>query len=127
MGLILTRSPFHVSRGALDANALLTVQVGLMDDGNVEIAETYDLNFRNNLFIDISNLCSVAYEKNYSYVTSVGGYVSSDSKIYETGYITVTLSGSIDGVEQDSQVTNYYCTDGYVYSSERFDKILMMN
>ena len=122
MALILTRSPFHISRGGLDANASLTVEVGLMDDGSIEIIDTYNLNFRSNYFIDISNLCSIAYEKPYSYVSSVKGYVSSNSKIYETGYVTVTLTGNINGVAQGSETTNYYCTDGYVYSSENSSK-----
>ena len=51
MALILTRSPFHISRGQLDANASLTVEVGRGQDGVVYALDTYNLNFRNNLFI----------------------------------------------------------------------------
>ena len=43
-------------------------------------------------------------------------------KFYESGYVTVTISGSISGVAQADQVTNYFCTDGYMYSSEKIDK-----
>ena len=31
MGLILTRSPFHISRGTLDANASALVEVGRIE------------------------------------------------------------------------------------------------
>jgi hypothetical protein len=92
----------------------------------IEVLDTYNLNFRSNLFIDISSLCAPAYETSFSYVGVWNQYITSitgDSiKYFETGYITVTLSGSINGTEQDDQVTNYVCSDGYVYSSEKFDK-----
>jgi hypothetical protein len=124
MGLILTRSPFHISRGTLDANASLTVQVGRINGNNLGIQETYSLNFRNNLFIDISNLCAPIYEKETVYIGAWGQYINDigDLKFFETGYITVTLSGSIGGTAQSDQVTNYFCTDGYAYSSEKIDK-----
>ena len=126
MGLILTRSPFHIGRGTLDANASALVEVGRMNFGTVEVLEEYVLNFRDKYFIDISKLCSSAYVPSYyyvgvwnQYITSVGG----DSlKFYENGYITVTISGEINGVAQADQVSNYFCTDGYVYSSEKIDK-----
>ena len=41
MGLILTRSPFHISRGTLDANASALVEVGRIDGGAVEVLEEY--------------------------------------------------------------------------------------
>ncbi len=127
MGLILTRSPFHIGRGSLDANASLTVQVARVSSTSViAILDTYNLNFRSNLFIDISSLCTSAYETSFSYVGVWNQYIASvtgdNLKYFETGYITVTLSGSINGIEQDDQVTNYVCSDGYVYSSEKFDK-----
>jgi len=124
MGLILTRSPFHISRGGLDANASLTVQVGRVSDGStVEVLDTYNLNFRSNLFIDISNLCVSAYEHKYTYVGIWNQYTREyTDEYYVNGYITVTLSGSINGTEQDDEITNYFCTDGYAYSSEEIDK-----
>ena len=126
MALILTRSPFHISRGNLDANASLTVQVSRGQGSTIYPVETYNLNFRNNLFIDISNLCASVYELPFSYVENWGQYITSTEgdllKQYETGFVVVTLTGNINGVEQDEQVTTYSCSDGYVYSSEKFDK-----
>ena len=127
MALILTRSPYHISRGLLDANASAIVSIGRMNGGgSFNIVEEYVLNFRDKYFIDISKLCSSVYEKPYSYVGVWGQYIASlagDSlKYYESGYITVTISGSIDGVAQDDQVDNYFCTDGYMYSSDKIDK-----
>ena len=127
MGLILTRSPFHISRGALDANASALISIGRMNGaGNLEVVEEYTLSFRDKYFIDISKLCSSVYTPNYSYIGVWSQYITSfvgDSlKFYENGYITVTISGEINGVAQADQVSNYFCTDGYVYSSEKPDK-----
>ena len=127
MGLILTRSPFHISRGALDANASALISIGRMNGaGNLEVVEEYTLSFRDKYFIDISKLCSSVYTPNYSYIGVWSQYITSfvgDSlKFYENGYIAVTISGEINGVAQADQVSNYFCTDGYVYSSEKTDK-----
>ncbi len=127
MALILTRSPYHISRGLLDANASALISIGRMEGGSFNIVEEYVLNFRDKYFIDISKLCSSVYNSDYSYVGVWNQYITSvvgeDSlKFYESGYVTVTISGSIDGVAQDDQVTNYFCTDGYMYSSDKIDK-----
>ena len=127
MALILTRSPYHISRGLLDANASALISIGRMESGSFNIVEEYVLNFRDKYFIDISKLCSSVYNPDYSYVGVWNQYITSvvgeDSlKFYESGYVTVTISGSISGVAQDDQVTNYFCTDGYMYSSDKIDK-----
>ena len=126
MALILTRSPFHISRGELDANASLTVEVSRGQGSILYNLETYNLNFRNNTHIDISNLCASVYEHPYLYVKAWGQYIVSVGgdllKEYDTGFVLVTLTGNIDGVAQGSQTTIYSCSDGYVYSSEKFDK-----
>ena len=126
MALILTRSPYRISRGTLDANASALVTIGRMNGSNIDVVEEYVLNFRDNLFIDISKLCSSVYTPSYAYVGVWNQYITNvvgDAlKFYETGYVTVTISGSINGVAQADQVTNHVCADGYVYSSEKIDK-----
>ena len=127
MGLILTRSPFHISRGTLDANASALVEVGRMNFGTVEVLEEYVLNFRDKYFIDISKLCSSAYVPRLLLCWCMESVYNKcwrgdTLKFYENGYITVTISGEINGVAQADQVSNYFCTDGYVYSSEKIDK-----
>ena len=117
MGLILTRSPFHIGRGSLDANATLTVQVGYVEEAYFEIDETYVLNFRNNYYIDISPLIRSSMETSYTYSTFAGRY-SGDSNRNNTCYVSVTLSGSEDGVVQSDVITRYLATDGYLYSEE---------
>ena len=117
MGLILTRSPFHISRGSLDANATLTVQVGYVEEAYFEIDETYILNFRNNYYIDISPLIRSSMGDSYRYSSASGRYVS-DSNRYNHCYVSVTLSGSEDGVAQSDVITRYLATDGYLYSEE---------
>jgi hypothetical protein len=112
MGLILTRSPFHIGREKLDANASLTVEVGYVEEAYFEIDETYTLNFRNNYYIDISPLIRSSMETSYTYSTLVGRYAG-DSNRVNTCYVSVTLSGSEDGVAQDDVITRYLATDGY--------------
>ena len=126
MALILTRSPFHISRGELDANASLTVEVSRGQSGLIYNVETYNLNFRNNTHIDISNLCASVYEHETIYIPVWGQYIKSTQgdllKEFDTGFIIVTLTGNINGVAQGSNTTMYTCSNGYVYSSEKFDK-----
>ena len=76
MALILTRSPYHISRGTLDANASASVTIGRIDGGSVDVVEEYVLNFRDNLFIDISKLCSSVYTPSYAYVGVWNQYIT---------------------------------------------------
>jgi len=124
MGLILTRSPFHIGRGSLDANASLTVQVGYVEEGYFEIDQTYTLDFRNNYYIDISPLIRSSMGDSYRYSTASGRYVS-DSYRFNHCYVSVTLSGSEDGVAQDDAITRYLATDGYLYSEESINTDLV--
>jgi len=117
MGLILTRSPFHIGREKLDANASLTIQVGYVEEAYFEIDETYTLNFRNNYYIDISPIIRSSMGTSYRYSTASGRYVS-ESYRFNHCYVSVTLSGSEDGVAQDDVITRYLATDGYLYSEE---------
>ena len=58
MALILTRSPYHISRGTLDANAGLVVEISTNVDGVATIVNSYNLNFRNKTHIDVSSIVS---------------------------------------------------------------------
>ena len=125
MGLILTRSPFHVSREGLDANALLTVEVRRLIYGNFYILDSYNLDFRSNYFIDISNLCSIAFEPTINFNPTTGSYQDSNTnnlKRYETGNVRTVITGSINGTVQPDIEREYWCTEGYAYASENPSK-----
>ena len=123
MGLILTRSPFHISRKGLDANALLTVEIGRYDvengDGFYPI-ETYSLNFRSNSHIDIAPLINGEMETSYVYSASTGNYSVGYNN--DTMYVRTTLSGSINGTAQSDVIEEFSATEGYRFFSEKQDE-----
>jgi hypothetical protein len=117
MGLILTRSPFHISRGSLDAGAFLTVSIGHIEEPSLDISQTYTLNFRSNYYLDISPLVRSVMEREFSYSTTQGRYIPYRD-LSNTCYVSTTLSGSKNGVAQSDVVTNYVATEGYLFSEE---------
>ena len=107
MGLILTRSPFHISRGNLDSGAGLSVEISQYVDGVATILETYNLSFRNSNSIDISSL--------------IAGEFTNNGDILK---VETTISGTIDGVAQSDAISVYYSTNGYLYSSDDMNEDL---
>jgi len=121
MALILTRSPFHISRGALDADAGLTVEISRYIDGVSAILNTYNLTFRNKTFIDISNLINSEFIDSFTYNTATSSYEGIRSDVL---LVRTTLSGTIDNVAQSDVLANYYATDGYLYSADNMNEDL---
>ena len=123
MGLILTRSPFHISRKGLDANAFLTVEIGRYDvengDGFYPL-QTYSLNFRSNSHIDIAPLINGEMETSYVYNTTTGEYGVGYNN--DNMYVRTTLSGSIDGTAQSDVIEEFSATEGYRFFSEKQDE-----
>lgn len=123
MALILTRSPFHIGRGSY-YNA--SIQVDVKSPEGSFVYETYTLSFRSNYLIDIAPLCESIYKKNSSFIGGYNTYITpfgNAPTFNDTGIITVTLSGEdSSGVAQDDIVTNYTCANGYVYSTEPYNK-----
>jgi len=115
MGLILTRSPFRVSRGLLDANASLIVEISEQINGVSVIKNTYNLVFRNKYFLDISNLINSELSDAFTYNGATSSY---DGQVNNILLVKTTLSGTISDVAQ-SDIVNYdYATDGYLYSTD---------
>jgi len=119
MALILTRSPFHISRGALDPNAGLVVEIFEYNEGISTTRNTYTLSFRNNNFIDISNLVNSEFVNVFTYNSSTGSYEGSSSDVL---LVRTTLSGTINDVAQSDVVSEYYTTDGYLYSTDSINQ-----
>ena len=105
MALILTRSPYHISKGNLDPNAGLVVEISTYADGVSNILNSYNLSFRNRDTIDISSL--------------IASEINSSNNIL---YIETTVSGSISDVAQADQVNNYFASEGFLYSTDSVNK-----
>lgn len=105
MALILTRSPYHISRGSLDANAGLIVEISTNVDGVSTIINSYTLNFRNKKYIDISSI--------------IGSELSSSNEVL---HVRTTVSGEISGVSQTDQISDYVATNGYLYSTDSYNE-----
>ena len=121
MALILTRSPFHISRGTLDADAGLTVEISKYIDGVSTVLNTYNLTFRNKTFIDISNLINSEFIESFTYNPTTSSYEGIRSDVL---LVRTTLSGAIDNVAQSDVLSNYYATDGYLYSVDNMNEDL---
>jgi len=122
MSLILTRSPYFVSREDLDNDATLKLEIGYydVDLGGLNIQKTYNLAFRNSFFIDISPLLRDYIGNDYEYSSFSGSYISTISGKIAT--VKTTLSGSKNGVAQTDVTDSHFITDGYLYSSDEFNE-----
>lgn len=112
MALILTRSPYFVSRvGLYDESASLKLEIGNFDVGDVgfDVDKTYNLAFRNSRTIDVSPL--------------IRDYVGS---LYQTfnlvKYVRITISGNgVNGSPTSDTVTEFFVSDGYLYSTDSYN------
>ena len=122
MGLILTRSPYNVSRRGLDAGATLQVTIGKANasGGMTTIYQTYQLSFRNNHFIDVSSLIASEFEESYFINGANGLYVNQYNKKFENRPLLVEFSfeGAIAGVAQATYTEDHYALDGYLYNTD---------
>ena len=122
MGLILTRSPYNVSRRGLDAGATLQVTVGkaTSSGGMSTIYQTYQLSFRNNYFIDVSSLIASEFEEVYAINGSSGLYVNQHNKKFQNRPLLIEFSfdGAIAGVSQATYTEDHYALDGYLYNTD---------
>ncbi len=123
MALILTRSPFHISRRGLDSGASMQLTIGrYSSSGGVGVVfQTYQLDFRSNNFIDISGLISSEFEESYV-LTSLGNYANQYNKKFQNRplLVEVSIDGSIDGVEQPNYTETHYALDGYLYNTDPY-------
>lgn len=122
MSLILTRSPYFVSREDLDESATLQLDIGLYDTdlGGINVMKTYNLVFRSSFYIDISPFLRDYLGTDYEYNAFSGNYISTVSG--DILYVRTTLSGTKNGVVQSDVVSSSFATDGYLYSEESFNK-----
>jgi hypothetical protein len=118
MALILTRSPYFVSRGILDNDASLKLEIGSYSgEEGLEVSKTYNLAFRNSYSLDISPLIKDYLGRTYSVVN--GQYFST---LQQLVYVRTTLSGSLNGVLQSDVIDEFHCTDGYLFSTDDYNK-----
>ena len=120
MSLILTRSPYFVSRKDLDNDATLKLEIGYYEDGfNFYIEKTYNLAFMNNYLIDVSPFIRDYLGDRFIWYGS-SGYSKYNRELSK--YVRITVSGSKVGVAQSDVISEYYATDGYLYSTDDYNK-----
>ena len=121
MGLILTRSPYNVSRRGLDAGATLqiTIGAGTNSGGMSTIYKTNNLSFRNSYFIDVSSLIASEFEEGYIVISS-GKYLNLTNKKFQNRPLLVEFSfdGFKSGVAQATYTEDHYALDGYLYNTD---------
>ena len=123
MALILTRSPYHVSRAGLDDGAVMTLEIGEYDSGVFDVLKSYTLNFRSKLFIDISPLIRDYLEAEYEYSAGLGKYLVTKGK-KNIVYVRTTINGTENGAppEGGAIVVEYFAADGYLYGTDTFNE-----
>lgn len=121
MALILTRSPFFVSRGSLDDGASLVVEIGDYDGSGFNVEKTYTFNYRNAYLIDVAPFIDDYLSDTFSWVSS--GYQSDRGNNY-LKYVRTTLSGEVSGVAQADVVNEYFASKGYLYSTDEYNEDL---
>ena len=106
MGLILTRSPHLIKRGNLDEGANLRLEIGKYQEAEsgFEIEKTYDFNFRNSNYLDVS-----------PFIRDFLGFLGASVRVV---YVRLTLSGEINGVVQADDVSEFFASEGYLYSDD---------
>ena len=120
MSLILTRSPYFVSRKDLDNDATIKLEIGYYEDGfNFYIEKTYNLAFRNNYLMDVSPFIRDYLGDRFIWSGS-SGYSKYNRELSK--YVRITISGSKVGVAQSDVISEYYATDGYLYSTDDYNK-----
>jgi hypothetical protein len=115
MGLILARSPFNVSRENFDPNVNMRVEIGLFKEGIFSVKQTYNINYRNSYFVDISSLIRSELSDSYSYSGSLGRYTGGSSG---NVIVRTTIEARTGGSTVPDIIDYYLAVDGYLYSTE---------
>ena len=121
MALILTRSPYHISRGNLDDGAVMTLEIGEYSSGVFDISKTYTLSYRSKFFIDISPLVRDYLEAEYFYGSGSYGLTKRKEDLV---YVRTTIVGTEGGgvPEGGNTVAEYFAADGYLYGTDSFNE-----
>lgn len=115
MGLILARSPFNISRENFDPNVNMVVEIGLFKDGIFDISQTYNITYKNSLFVGISNLIRSELSDSYAYDGASGAYQGGEVK---NVVVKTTIQARTGGSTVPDIVNYYLAVDGYLYNSE---------
>ena len=118
MSLVVTRSPFFVSRFNYLGSAFLRLEIGSWDYGDAGwlVDKTYELDFRNSKYLDIS-----PFIRDY-----IDAYVYTGNNLYSiVKYIRTTLSGTdSNGNAVADTVAEHYVSDGYLFSTDGYNEDL---
>ena len=124
MALILSKSPYHISRKDLEPNAVLSVEVGVWEFSysgtpSFNILESYTYNFRKKTFIDIAPVIHDAQDVIFTYLDT-GDYFKQDfsnnNLIVKTSLSGQRLNGEV--LENVTYDDINPALRGYVYSND---------
>ena len=115
MSLILTRSPYFVSREDRDSSATLKLEI--LNGANV--LKTFNLAFRNNYLLDISPLVDDYFDsKEYEWFNSGNGSFYIGGGTYSSLTVRTTLS---TGAKDPDIVRTYTAKRGYLFSTDGYN------
>ena len=119
MSLILTRSPYFVSRE--DRDSASTLKLEILSGGSV--LKTFNLAFRNNYLLDISPLVDDYFDsKEYEWITTGSGSFYTGGGTYSSLTVRTTLSGDLTtGAKVPDTVTTYVAKRGYLFSTDGYN------
>ena len=105
MALILTRSPYFVSRE--DRDSASTLKLEILNGANV--LKTFNLAFRNNYLLDISPLVDDYFDsKEYEWVTTGNGSFYTGGGTYSALTVRTTLSGDLSTGGKGTDIVTTY-------------------
>mgnify|MGYP005990813609 CR=1 FL=1 len=121
MALILTRSPYFISKKNYDPFASLTIEIGVVEFdvsnlSSLRVLDTYTLNFRNRTHLEVSQLIHGVEDNLYTYLSAEGKYFAEQFSIYNL-VVKFTIDGTISDVASQEVWTDS-ALRGYTFASE---------
>ena len=123
MALILSKSPYYISRRDLKRDATLTVTTGVYQfdfngDSSFNVLSNYELTFRNKTHLDISKIVHDTQDELYTFLPLSNTYFKQD---FSNNNLVVQVT--IDGFKESdntevSYTETFHALRGYVYNTD---------
>ena len=118
MSLILTRSPYFVSREDRDEESTLKLEIL----NGATVLKTFNLTFRNNYLLDISPLVDDYFDsKEYEWITTGNGSFYTGGGTYSSLTVRTTVSGNVGGSKVSDTIKTYTAKRGYLFSTDGYN------
>tara|TARA_R110002124_G_scaffold228427_2_gene393782 strand:+ start:313 stop:1491 length:1179 start_codon:yes stop_codon:yes gene_type:complete len=116
MALILTRSPFSMSRQGFDAGVQMTLEIGVHKQGVFGVLDTYNFNFRSSFYLELSKIISDYFSIEAAYSASSGRYISTGD--VDVLSVRTSLQARTGGSSSPDVVETYIATNGYLNNTD---------